>query len=111
MRGIKRNGKINRGIMMKFISTTQCQIPRISLPCVKVGIGVFIFNEAGHVLLGKRINSHGHGTWGLPGGHLEYGETPIECAIREAREETGLILTHLKEGLFTNDIFQEENKH
>lgn len=78
---------------------------------VKVGIGVFVFNEAGHVLLGKRINSHGHGTWGLPGGHLEHGETPIECAIREVREETGLILTHTQEGLFTNDIFEEENKH
>ncbi|HXQ63658.1 MAG TPA: NUDIX domain-containing protein [Steroidobacteraceae bacterium] len=28
--------------------------------------------------------------WDLPKGHLEEGETPLEGAIREAREETGL---------------------
>lgn len=28
--------------------------------------------------------------WGLPKGHLEAGETPIEAALREVREETGL---------------------
>lgn len=28
--------------------------------------------------------------WGLPKGHLEGGETPVEAAIREVSEETGL---------------------
>ncbi len=32
----------------------------------KVGVGVFVINDK-KILLGQRINSHGHGAWGLPG--------------------------------------------
>lgn len=31
-----------------------------------------------------------YGNWGLPKGHLEGGETPVEAALREVAEETGL---------------------
>ena len=41
----------------------------------------------GHVLLVQR---HEDGTWALPGGHLEPGETWRACAQREFTEETGL---------------------
>ena len=30
------------------------------------------------------------GTWVLPGGHIDVGETFEECAVREILEETGI---------------------
>jgi 8-oxo-dGTP diphosphatase len=55
----------------------------------KVGIGVIIKKD-NKILFGKRKNAHGDGTWSFPGGHLEFGETWEECAMRETLEETGI---------------------
>lgn len=76
----------------------------------KVGVGVCIVKE-GKVLLGKRINAHGHGTWAFPGGHLEFGETAIECARREVAEETGMQIANIRRGPYTEDLYLAENKH
>jgi 8-oxo-dGTP pyrophosphatase MutT (NUDIX family) len=44
------------------------------------------------VLLQHRARwSHHGGTWGTPGGALHHGEPPHEGALREAREELGLL--------------------
>ena len=76
----------------------------------KIGVGVCIIKD-NLVLLGKRLNSHGQGQWAFPGGHLEFGETLIECAQREVAEETGLIIANIRRGPFTEDFFIVENKH
>tara|TARA_R110001583_G_scaffold8895_1_gene41893 strand:+ start:691 stop:1104 length:414 start_codon:yes stop_codon:yes gene_type:complete len=76
----------------------------------KVGVGVAIIKD-GKVLLGKRKNAHGEGTWSFPGGHLEYQETWAECAIRETLEETDLSIKNVRFGTVTNDIFPAEQKH
>ena len=75
-----------------------------------VGVGAIILRD-GLVLLGQRVGSHGAGTWALPGGHLEFGETVEECAAREVREETGLVLQRLKAAPYTNDFFASDEKH
>ena len=75
-----------------------------------VGVAV-IFERDGQVLLVKRKNSHGAGSWAVPGGHLEFGETPEECAVRESREEVGIAISSASFAAITNDIFKEEGKH
>ncbi len=60
--------------------------------------------------MGQRIGSHGAGSWCVPGGHLEYLETPEECAARETLEETGLVIDNIKPLSFTNDFFERDGK-
>jgi 8-oxo-dGTP diphosphatase len=43
----------------------------------------------------KKANDMHLGKWNGLGGKLEPGETPEECAVREIREESGLIARHL----------------
>ena len=78
---------------------------------VRVGLGIFVIKDARFILWGKRKNSHGPGTWNLPGGHLEFGESFIECAKREVKEETGLDIHNIRQGPYTNDFFVKEQKH
>ncbi|HWC33762.1 MAG TPA: NUDIX domain-containing protein [Mycobacteriales bacterium] len=52
--------------------------------------GVVVRDGEGRLLLVRRGNPPAKGTWTLPGGRLEPGETPAAAAAREAREETGL---------------------
>lgn len=53
--------------------------------------GGLVRNEAGHYLLIFR-----RGTWDLPKGKLDDGESMEECAVREVQEETGLTSVKLE---------------
>ena len=65
-------------------------------------VGVFIFNQAGEVLL---LKSHKWpGKYVIPGGHVEVGERLEEAAVREAKEETGLDIHDLKFIMFQEFI-------
>lgn len=48
---------------------------------------------AGKLLLVKRKHEPGTGQWALPGGFVEYGETPELAVEREVFEETGIAVT------------------
>ncbi len=75
---------------------------------VRVGVGSVIIREK-MLLFGLRSGLHGKDQWCFPGGHLEFGETPEECAIRETREETGLIISQVKSGPWVNNAFTEND--
>jgi ADP-ribose pyrophosphatase YjhB (NUDIX family) len=49
-----------------------------------------ILARDGGILLVKRRYDPRAGSWCLPAGFLEYGESPQRCAVRELREETGI---------------------
>lgn len=75
-----------------------------------VGVGVCVRKE-GKILLLRRINAHGHGTWCFPGGHLEMGESVEEAARRETREEAGVEIDNILLGPYTNDLFEEGKQY
>lgn len=56
-------------------------------PLIAVGATIVVTNDRQEVLLQRRAD---FGTWGLPGGAMEPGETLEETAQRELYEETGL---------------------
>ncbi|RDI78256.1 hypothetical protein Vi05172_g11750 [Venturia inaequalis] len=53
------------------------------------------------------------GTLGLPGGHLEFGETFASCAARELTEETGIAVKPERIHFLTagNNVFEGEGRH
>ena len=63
------------------------EFPEIPL----VGVGAIVIEDS-RVLLVKRAHPPLQAQWSIPGGVLEVGELIREAAIREAREETGLIV-------------------
>ncbi|MFA6522045.1 MAG: NUDIX domain-containing protein [Patescibacteria group bacterium] len=71
-------------------------------PKFPVGVNAFVVRD-GKLLLGKRKNVYGAGTWALPGGHLESGESMIFAVGRELREETGLIANEFTFVSLVND--------
>ena len=76
----------------------------------RVGVAVFVKKD-GKFLMGKRLGSHGEGTWTVPGGHLEFGESFAETGAREILEETGLVIGDIRFAALTNDHFEKEDKH
>ena len=66
---------------------------------IREGARIVLINPTGRFLLMHFAYGTGPlgGTdyWGLPGGGLESGETPSLGAIRELREETGLVVADI----------------
>ncbi|BGP30091.1 hypothetical protein JCM10296v2_001843 [Rhodotorula toruloides] len=80
---------------------------------VRVGVGCLLLNSRGEFVVGVRKGSYGAGCLQLPGGHLDFGETPEACAVREVAEETGLAIREedVRFLTATNDIFEAHGKH
>ena len=75
-----------------------------------VGVSVLI-RKGDRILLEKRDKDPGLGAWKAPGGHLEFGESLEETAMREVEEEVGIKISDLKFRTMTNDVFEDGSKH
>ena len=85
-------------------------------------IAVWIMNDENEVLIQKRAATKklGANKWDLCCGHVEYGETLIEGALREAKEEVGIknagpsdlhLFDIQKSSNVTNDIINNHYKY
>jgi ADP-ribose pyrophosphatase YjhB (NUDIX family) len=60
-------------------------------PPPTVAVGLVARDRRGRLLLVRRGHPPAQGTWSLPGGRVEAGETLALAAARELAEETGLV--------------------
>lgn len=82
---------------------------------IRVGIGVLILQN-GRLLLGHRVCNaadtdgiYEPDSWCLPGGKQKYGETILEGAVRETKEETNLDINDLQVYSAVDDL--QPGKH
>ena len=81
------------------------------MPTERVRVAAYArcVDEAGRLLLCHLAPHLGHGDlWTLPGGGLDFGESPAAAVIRELAEETGYAgavdgLLDVSDGLFAGD--------
>jgi ADP-ribose pyrophosphatase YjhB (NUDIX family) len=102
--------------MGKFTTTSAASSATDGHKTPKVGVGVVVLRHLlekpkPEVLLIRRGKAPSKGLWSFCGGSLELGETIVECAIREAREETGLILRHKKDILPGTCLYFRDLQH
>lgn len=60
-----------------------------TLPCKRAAAGVLFVDEAGWVLLVEPVYKQG---WEFPGGVVSAEESPLAGAVREVKEELGLVV-------------------
>jgi 8-oxo-dGTP diphosphatase len=74
----------------------------------QTAVGAIVFRDD-TVLLVKRANHPGKGLWAIPGGRVKLGETLKEAAIREVKEETGVIISP-KDPIYVFDVIDRDDE-
>ncbi|MBC6453504.1 MAG: NUDIX domain-containing protein [Hormoscilla sp. SP5CHS1] len=91
--------KLTDQVLQNYKTIEQASVPK-QFPLTTVG--ALVVNGSGRVLIVK--TTKWRGTWGVPGGKVEWGET-LEAALkREFREEVGLELTQVRFALLQEAV-------
>jgi 8-oxo-dGTP pyrophosphatase MutT (NUDIX family) len=74
--------------------------------------GTVLRDDQGHYLMVQEKQPLVYGLWNIPAGHQDPGETEQEAAVREAYEETGLVVELLDSApIHTEDSEEKGNKY
>lgn len=82
VRGVREN-------LDRYLAWLDHQFEDVQLRLMGLTADVFVVRD-GKILLLKRQGGVGSGSWYVPGGVVDRGEQPVDGAIREVLEETGL---------------------
>lgn len=85
--GREMTDRLAYGRLRRVCSDSECRFVQFIDP--KVGAAVLALSDDNRVLLVRRSVDPARGTWCLPGGFMEIGETPQDTAMRECQEESG----------------------
>jgi 8-oxo-dGTP diphosphatase len=85
--GTRMRPKREHGVMRP--TCPRCGFIAYRNPAPACGV---LITRNGRVLLARRAHEPRLGAWGIPAGFMEYGEHPETTAVREVREETGLVV-------------------
>lgn len=95
--------------MKKKIKCSNCghivEVYKNPVPTVDIIISM---NNRGIILIKRKNPPFG---WALPGGFIDYGESAEVAAAREAREETGLSVTNLRQFRVYSDPDRDPRGH
>ena len=58
-------------------------------PGYRSAVGIMLLNRAGEVFVARRIDMPMLPAWQMPQGGIDKGETPLQAALRELKEEIG----------------------
>lgn len=78
---------------------------------VSTGVALIVYDKDGNVLMGKRKGSHGAGTFSLIGGWMRHGESFLDTAIREAREEADITISRVRVAHAMSTVFPDSDVH
>ncbi|KRM35379.1 MULTISPECIES: NUDIX hydrolase [Limosilactobacillus] len=76
-------------------------------PLILTSASGALVTKQGAVLLQERADT---GDWGFPGGYMEFGETFAQTAVREFKEDAGIVVQPVKLlGMFDSDTYTYPN--
>ncbi len=78
---------------IKGLYTYRYPHPAVACDCVVFGLG----GRELQVLLIERGQEPCKGMWAFPGGFMNIDESAEECVLRELREETGLVVSEVRQ--------------